>query len=248
MTKLLLKLNLNIDDKHQKYLNELFAQIGSNIENDFLYDGQSNQEILDFYPDSKVYQFNENVLNVYTKLKLSKIDTGYNLHAIEPISHRDFELGSLSAIMTGKIQQILNTYQTDIKSFLTGGRYKKVIVSEDSSDHIKSYREPYKIQVTIVEKNEEPKVEYVPEAIQKIKNGQTFYCKNCNGILRGERICPQCGNIIYYPTETNQASNFERAARGLENTGNSMSAFGKEMTIGCTIPILLIIILGALLF
>lgn len=245
MNKILLdNIKINVDDMA---VNKFISAASSDIGKEFMYDGLSNQEILDFHPDDKVYQFYNSTINVYAEsLKLIRTNIGYTLNVYH-YSEKEFNFGSASPLMTGKIEQILKDKNVRIRAFLYGGRYKKVVVNDDDSESVKSFRDPYKILVAIVEEQPDKKqVEYVPAIVDRVKKGQRYYCLNCQANLVGERTCPNCGQTITYPEETNQ-SNFAKAANGLEKAGNSMSNFGKNMTLGCTIPILLLILIGAFL-
>lgn len=244
MQKVLLdNVSISVDTKG---LNSFISAVSIDIEKDFLYDGLSNQEILDFHPDEKIYQFDESAINVYSdSLDLEKTQTGYCLYSFD-YSKNKYLLGETSALMTGRIEQALLNEDIIVRAFISGGRFKKVVLNDDGSDRIKTYRDPYTIKLAIVQEKEKT-IEYVPSIVEQIKQGQTYYCNNCKSKLAGERICPNCGQTIFYPNE-NGKSNFLKAAEGLEKAGDSLSKTGRDLTLGCTIPILLLIILGALIF
>ncbi|MFS7438492.1 hypothetical protein [Carnobacterium maltaromaticum] len=85
------------------------------------------------------------------------------------------------------------------------------------------------------------------------------YCMECLGEIDGEHICPHCGAEIIYANDlnnqekqinlnSNQVSNFEKVGRSLESfsdkgmkVADSAQKIGGCMTLGCTIPILIVL-------
>lgn len=86
--------------------------------------------------------------------------------------------------------------------------------------------------------------------VELAKRGADLNCPHCGQILRGQRYCPQCGMMIKYAGETDQSIQTDlRLAKamgvseGLESAGKSMSSFGSSMIWGCTVPIIILILL-----
>lgn len=92
---------------------------------------------------------------------------------------------------------------------------------------------------------------------QLFQNGEELYCGNCQFKLYGQRYCPNCGTRIKYKGETDDnaytvstSSALDKVAsvgNSMQKTGNAMSKTGNGLILGCTIPILLLIIILLLL-
>ncbi|MEJ1306933.1 hypothetical protein QY895_04045 [Latilactobacillus sakei] len=80
---------------------------------------------------------------------------------------------------------------------------------------------------------------------QLADQGTPLFCPKCNFNLKGERFCPNCNTKIVYPGENSNDSINKMIKFGdrMNKVGNSMSNFGTSMTIGCTIPVLIIILI-----
>lgn len=83
-------------------------------------------------------------------------------------------------------------------------------------------------------------------------NGTPLFCPKCKFKLQGERYCPNCNLKIIYSGENPDGSvnSFESAGDKMINfgdklgkAGKSMSNFGSSMIWGCTIPIIIIVLL-----
>lgn len=92
---------------------------------------------------------------------------------------------------------------------------------------------------------------------QLFQNGTELYCGNCQFKLYGQRYCPNCGAKIKYVGETDDntytvstSSTLDKVAsvsNSMQKTGDAMSKAGSGLIFGCTIPVLLIIIILLLL-
>lgn len=86
---------------------------------------------------------------------------------------------------------------------------------------------------------------------QLYSEGKHLYCLNCNYSLKGERLCPNCGNRVVYSGENEDGSiskkhtrkeRLYKAADRLDLLGQILSSVGKNL-MGCGCSLLLLIIL-----
>lgn len=244
MSKILFETPVYSQD-YQSNINQIVSNVGYNLEKYEMYDDLTNQEILDFHPDEKIYQFDRYTLSIHSNFELKKEDNVYCIYLDNLL------VGKISPIANVQIDNFVSQENINFQLDNYGGRYKKVVIKDDGSDSIKSYREPYSFKLLAVEQD---LVEYSDYAKSLINNGQTFYCNNCGYSLNGERICPNCQTRIFYPGELDNnnlskvGNSIQSVGGSVQNVGNSMSKTGWRLILGCTIPILLLIVLGALIF
>jgi DNA-directed RNA polymerase subunit RPC12/RpoP len=95
-------------------------------------------------------------------------------------------------------------------------------------------------------------MEWSPTGQKLAEEGADLFCPKCKYKLKGERNCPNCGTKIVYSGENPDgtlngwmkiSNGAEKFSKGMEKASNATSSFGKSMTIGCTIPILILILI-----
>lgn len=158
--------------------------------------GMNNTELLNFHFNEKIYQFDTHVLEKEFICTLQYCDDCYQVFLQRVIpgytitgEHSEQHPTTLSdSILVGVTNSRSNTL---IKKYLDenyncipllyGGRYKKVIISEDGSDHVKSFREPFRLALEFKKPRNEPALE--PQQ-QTMPNAQTYNSNNgCMGCL-----------------------------------------------------------------
>lgn len=135
----MLKINT---ENNTDQLNSLIAELQNWLEPDELFDGLSNQDILNFHYDEKVYQFNSPISDY--DLKINFNNKGHVLATFR--NGKNFELGTIDP------SKLIYKDTVVPRLVIRGGRYKAVAVNKDGSDHIKSFREPYKLFIDFYDK------------------------------------------------------------------------------------------------
>lgn len=87
---------------------------------------------------------------------------------------------------------------------------------------------------------------------QLYADGKRPYCLKCNYVLKGERVCPNCGIKITYPGENpdgsisknaQRAAKAERIANNLDKTSAVLNTIGNN-AMGCGCCVIILFILG----
>lgn len=95
-------------------------------------------------------------------------------------------------------------------------------------------------------------MEWSPIGQKLVEQGTDLFCPKCKYKLKGERNCPSCGTKIIYAGENPDgtenrmmklADSADRFAKKTNEFSKSASSFGASMTLGCTIPIIIIILI-----
>lgn len=99
--------------------------------------------------------------------------------------------------------------------------------------------------------------QYSEYGLMLVKQGQKLHCPHCDQKLVGERTCPICGSKVEYPGERDYVlhnsklysvgQSMEHFGSSMQNAGDKMQKTGNSLTWGCTLPILIIIIISLLL-
>lgn len=133
--------------------------------------GMNNTELLNFHFNEKIYQFDTHVLEnefVCTlqyrddcyQVFLQRIIPGYTITGEHPEQHPTtlsdpILVGVTNSRSNSLIKKYLEENYTCIP-LLYGGRYKKVIVGKDGDDHVKSFREPFRLALEFKKPRNEP--------------------------------------------------------------------------------------------
>lgn len=204
---------------HDNQIKEFISELREWFDKDELYDGLSNQDILEYHYDEKVYQFGTHPLDSYNiKTSISNTDGHYRVY-LSFRNGKGFNIGTIKD--DGKFINCLNDDNYEPRIYVLGGRYKKVIIDKDGADHIKSFREPYTFQIDFL-KNEKPKdVTYTNDttAQQMLEQNKWYQASQ-----KAEKI----GNTM-------------------QSAGDSMAGCGCLITLLVTIPVIIIIILFLIL-
>ncbi len=221
------------------------------------YDGLSNSEIIDTSFENKVWQ-----LSKFAALN-QPVSVDIKGKVYVEIRQTKYFVGK---IPSEKIKTFLALHPNDkVKLWVSiyGGTYKQTSTRSDGSITVKTYRDPVALKL-IAEDQQPAKTlnnntgEEWSEVGKKMYAAKRKpYCLNCKQQLKGERFCPNCGAKIIYPGEHQDGTpinSWEKVAigadkfsRSVDKTGKFFSDFGCAMTLGCTIPIIIIIILFGLL-
>ena len=179
------------------------------------FDGMSNSELLDFHFDEKVYQFDTHVLENGFTCTLKKIDDIYHVYLQRNIhgytvtgsngqvesTHSTLsipiEIGTVGHRSNHLIDDYLNGNYKCVP-LLYGGRYKKVIINEDGSDHVKSFREPYSIKVAFYKKKEsEQEINSMATSAEKWDQISKRSEQIGNSLQSAGDIISGCGCILF---------------------------------------------------
>lgn len=244
--KKLLQFNIKDTEKHKIDINKLIKEVVEYNGKDFLFDGLSNSEIKEEYYDEKIYQLDKYQINTISDIKLSKQDDHYSIViSIEGIENF-FTIGSVPQSLTLKIDNLLEGSDIKCEIVMMGGKYKKVIVNDDGSEVVKSFREPILFSLSIYERPAIP-TGYSQIGYEDINEKHIdYFCPNCKEKLSGERNCLTCGLEIFYPGEKHPKTTSEKiieTSNKISIAGDSVQSFGNSMILGCTIPIIIIILI-----
>ncbi|MFT9005526.1 MAG: hypothetical protein ABF991_12600 [Liquorilactobacillus hordei] len=244
--KKLLQFDIKDTEKHKTDISKLITEVIEYYGKEFLFNGLSNPEIKDEYYDEKIYQLDKYQINTISDIKLSKQDDYYNIILSIKGSEKEFIVGSVPLALTFKIDKFLETSDIKCEILMTGGKYKKVIVNDDGAENVKTFREPILFRLSIYERP------IIPEGYSQIgfediyDKNIDYFCPKCKTKLSGERNCLNCGLKIFYPGEQRSKTTSEKiieTSDKISNVGETVTKSGNSMIWGCTIPIIIIILI-----
>lgn len=244
--KKLLQFDIKDTEKHKIDINKLIAAVVEYNGKDFLFDGLNNSEIKEEYYDEKIYQLDKYQINTISDIKLSKQDDHYNIVLSIEGAENIFIIGSVPPALTFKIDEFLEISDIKCEIVMTGGKYKKVIVDDDGSELVKNFREPILFRLSIYERPTIPEG-YSQVGFEDINQKKSdYFCPKCKTKLSGEKNCLNCGLAIFYPGEQHPKTTSEKlieTSDKISSAGKEVSSFGNSMILGCTIPIIIIVLL-----
>ncbi|MBB1069225.1 hypothetical protein H5S40_03530 [Limosilactobacillus sp. RRLNB_1_1] len=198
---------------HDNQIKEFIAELQNWFEKSDLYDELSNQDILEYHYDDKVYQFGSSPLSSYdVNTIISNTDGTYRI-ILRFRNGKSFDIGTIED--DSKLNEHLEDSTCEPRLYVRGGRYKKVVVDKDGTDHIKSFREPYKFQIEFLKKVESNDVNYIDSTTaQQMLEQNKWY----------------------------QASQkAEKFGNTMESAGNSIAGCGCLLILLVTIPVILLL-------
>ncbi|WP_338217900.1 zinc ribbon domain-containing protein [Lacticaseibacillus salsurivasis] len=224
------------------------------------YDGLSNNDILETAYGEKVWQ-----LSKYAGMDASLAISMDGKVSSQLTGHPRFILGTITEQEAGALRPLVHDSEVQLSVKIGGGTYKQAVESDDGSLSVKTFREPLALSITVSDVSANntdavvpaQDVEWSAVGQKMYADGQKPYCTTCKQPLKGERICPNCGIRIIYPGENPDGtpkSGFEKTvngalkvSHGLEKAGDGLSKFGCAATLGCTIPIIILLFLLGIL-
>jgi hypothetical protein len=216
------------------------------------YDGLGNSEIIDTAFENKIWQ-----LSKFAALNQPvSVDIDGKVYA--EIRQTKYFIGKIPNDKVKTFSALYLNDKVELWVSIHGGTYKQTSTRSDGSITVKTYRDPVTLKL-IAEDQQPAKTlnnnsgEEWSEVGKKMYAAKRKpYCLNCKHQLKGERFCPNCGAKIIYPGEHQNGmpiNSWEKVANGadkflqsVDKTGKFFSDFGCAMTLGCTIPIIIIII------
>lgn len=144
---------INTED-HTDQINKFVSELQNWFEKSELYNGLSNSDILDFHYDEKIYQFGNGYIMPYDVNVIAK-EKGNHFNIILKFRNdNEYFVGTIP-----KDESFIKNYFDKNKEpyvRILGGRYKQVVIQQDGSDHVKSFREPYTLKIDFKQKDAHP--------------------------------------------------------------------------------------------
>ncbi|QYC98878.1 hypothetical protein HZF13_05405 [Lactiplantibacillus plantarum] len=214
------------------------------------YGGLSDDQIINRYDDgsSKIYELDEEVLK---PIRFKRMGEEFLITYDSQYTDDSINIGRIKEASTNTLlKQMRASSNPLLVLIIRGGRYKHIIHDVNNTPVVSMGEDPYQIEIRSVGVSNAAYTgqnDYSPTGFELAKSGQLIRCENCSHILKGERFCRYCEIQIKYPGEVDGLDRLSQASRSMQKAGDSMSKAGHSMTLGCTIPILLVIIIGILL-
>lgn len=251
------KISTSINTKESQISEWIGLLSEDKAETEQIYDGLNNSEIIDTNFGNKVWQ-----LNKFAALDQPiLVDIEGKVYA--EIRQTKYFLGKIPAEKAKTFSTLCSNDKVKMWVSIHGGTYKQTSTRSDDSITVKTYRDPVLLKLVAEDRQSANSTstardgEWSEVGKKMYANKRKPYCLNCKHELKGERFCPNCGAKIIYPGEHQDGtpvSSWEKIANGADKfasstdkAGKSLSNFGCAMTLGCTIPIIIMILLFGLL-
>lgn len=136
-------------DNHEDTVKNFIVELQNWVEREDLYGGLTNQDILEYHYDEEVYQFGQSPLSSYDVKTLITYKNNHYQVTLQFRNGKTFNIGTITD--DGQLNEHLSKSNCEPRIFILGGRYKRVVVDKEGSDHIKSFRKPYEFQIKFME-------------------------------------------------------------------------------------------------
>ncbi|KRK39987.1 hypothetical protein [Loigolactobacillus bifermentans] len=212
------------------------------------FSGLNDQAILEKYNHGETFH---EISEVLRPVEIKQIGSELLVSYFSNLANKTINLGRIESKNTEYVNEA--SYKSECPEYavvITGGK-KKYVGIIDHVEKVLTDAEDYKMKLVVFDssvKGRENTSLRSSLGLELRHQGRKIVCPYCNNILKGERYCRYCNNgPIKYPGEKDNLDRLQNVADGLVKSGEAMSKTGHSMTMGCTIPILLIIIIAILI-
>lgn len=200
---------------HSEQVKSFISELQNWFDKGDLYDGLSNQDILEYHYDERIYQFGNYPLDSYDiKTIISNSNGKYRVY-LHFRNDKSFNIGTING--NENLNDYLNNECYEPRIYIRGGRYKKVVINEDGADRIKSFREPYIFQIGFLKKKKPKDINYINDTT----NQQVL------GNNKWQQISQKT----------------EKIGNSMQSAGNNMAGCGCLIILLVTIPVIILLCL-----